>query len=80
MHKGYLSALHHWHISSGGSDPNINSLPILAYVLQGVERVQATSRSNKSRMGLPITSAVMRLLKGTRESDQQGPSFNHKML
>ena len=78
--KGYLSALRHWHISSCGSDPNINSLPTLAYVLQGVKRVQTTSGSNKPRVRLPITSAVMRLLKGAWERQHQGPSFNHKML
>ena len=76
--KCYLSALRHWQISTLGYDPNISCMPTLSYVLQGVQRAQACSGSNKPCPRLPITAEVMRLMKHAWEA--QGPSFNRTML
>ena len=61
-----------------GGDQLSYDMPTLSYVLQGVQRAQACSGSNKPRPRLPITAAVMRLLKHAWEA--QGPSFNCTML
>lgn len=46
--KGYLSAIRHLHISSVGTDPLINDMVVLTYVLQGVKRSQATGTATNN--------------------------------
>lgn len=76
--KAYLSAVRHMQITLGGSDVDIGNMSTLRYVLQGIKRFQASSRSITSRSRLPITADIMRLLK--RAWEQQGPSFDRSML
>lgn len=56
----------------------MSSMAILQCALSGIKRVQATIGSNKPRPRLPITSALMKALKKSWES--QAPSYNTAML
>ena len=76
--KCYLSAIRHFHISAIGSDPNICSMTTLGYVLLGIKRVQANLGLASPRRRLPITAAIMRVLK--RSWEAQGVSFDRQML
>ena len=76
--KGYLSAIHHLHITSLCQDPAIGCMAGLHYVLQGIKRIQSMSPAARPSARLPVTGGVMRLLK--RAWEQQGPSFNRSML
>lgn len=76
--KNYLSALRYLQIELLGTDPNINGMLILSYVLQGIKRNQASSGSYSPRPRLPITSNVMRALK--RGWELNGVSVNNTML
>ena len=74
--KGYQSALRHLLILSLGADPNISDMVVLHYFLQGIKRAQAAARPGATRIRLPITVDIMRLLKEA----QEGASFNTSML
>lgn len=76
--KGYLSAIHHLHITSLCQDPAIGCMAGLHYVLQGIKRIQSMSPATRPTVRLPVTAGVMRLLK--RAWEQQGPSYNRSML
>lgn len=76
--KSYLSALRYLQIELLGTDPNINGMLVLSYVLQGIKRNQASSGSYSPRSRLPITSNVMRALK--RGWELNGVTFNNTML
>ena len=76
--KGYLSALRYLQIATDGSEPGINGMSTLGYILLGIKRVQATTGACAPRPRLPITAAIMRVLKHSWEA--HGASFKHQML
>ena len=76
--KCYLSAVRHLQIATIGSEPEINGMVTLGYVLQGIKRLQATLGLVTPRRRLPVTAAIMRTLR--RSWEAQGVSLDRQML
>ena len=69
MIKSYLAAVRHSQIARGLEDPNISWMPRLEYTVKGVKR-KVTSMSASTR--LPVTSDILRAMKGVWQSAPNG--------
>ena len=61
--KGYLSAVRRMQIVAGLGDPFAASWPLLECTLKGIKLTQARSTAGQTRLRLPITPALLRLLR-----------------
>ena len=75
--KCYLSAVRHQHVSQGFADPHLSDMARLEQVLRGIKIVRA-KRGEMSRTRLPITPAILRLLRKAWLS--ANPSYDSVML
>ena len=75
--KGYLSALRYLQIAADGSEPGISGMATLGYIVLGIKRVQGRTGACALRPRLPITAAIMRVLK--RSWETHGASFKGKL-
>ncbi len=73
--KGYLSAVRHSQIALGLGDPHISAMPQLEYVVKGARK---NSAGRSARPRLPITPAILRMLKSVWEKNPD--RFNASML
>ncbi len=67
--KGYLSALRRMQIVWGAGDPFVASWPRLECTLKGVKLKQARSAATRPRERLPVTPAILRMLRGVWGAD-----------
>ena len=76
--KGYLSAIRRLQIVCGLGDLFAASWPLLECTLKGVKREQAKRAVTRPRPRLPVTPAILRLLRQFWEREQHNP--DHIML
>ena len=67
--KGYLSAISRLQIVDGLGDPFVASWPLLECTLKGIKLRQARRAAARPKPRLPITPAMLRLLKKYWERD-----------
>ena len=68
--KGYLSAVRRMQIVMGLGDPFVASWPLLECLLKGVKLRQAKKAESRPQNRLPITPAILRLLRSFWEADK----------
>lgn len=71
--KGYLSAVRRLQVVCGMGDPFAASWPLLECTLKGVKREQAKRAVTRPQPRLPITPAILRLLRQYWEQEQHNP-------
>ena len=73
--KGYLSAVRRMQIVYGLGDPFVASWPILDCALKGIKLRQAKKAATRPQPRLPVTPAVLRLLRQCWEAEKHNPDY-----
>ena len=72
--KTYLAGIRHTQVTLGLPEPKaFSSLPRLRLVQAGIQRTHAEQASHPGRIRLPITPAILRMMKSTLEPRARDP-------
>ena len=74
--RTYLSGLRFAHVVAGFPDPGLSALPVLHYVLRGINRSQPSPTSHR----LPVTPQVLQLLFTAWSASEAGDPCDCSML